>query len=551
MLAPIGGCGRSCYSWTRRSTTLAGKYRLVATCAVTKRARSTGQASFGYSTGFALKYDVGELLGAGSFGAVHVAVDKVTGERFAVKSIPKRFLGGRLDEKLLHRVQHEVDVLRHLGGSLNMAQLQGVYEDERRVDMVMELCEGGQLWSRIRPGAYSERQAARILRDVLRSVAQCHARGIIVRDVKPENFLFVDLRPGAPLKMVDFGFAEYLAPGQVLSERAGTVTYIAPEVLRQRYGFPADLWSVGILAYQLLAGRFPWRADDLECESESTCDVAAPQRAGNRVLWRAIMYAPLDFMEPPWDTISPQARDLVQSLLQRDPEQRLTADQALSHPWLAKEGAGAAGGVLDAPLSDTLVQRLQRFGTYGKLKQTALKAVTNLMSADDAALRALRLLDDGAQLERRSGKVAYADVAALLGDGRFQLSAPELRQLLAQFEVDAEGNVNYDAWIASLVDWGQVEASDQWQHWVERVFNKFDLDGSGRLSVGELHEMLCEEGCIADTVPAALREADKDGDGTIGFEDFIALLHTSSADRLDLYQSRRRGGTPSGLAIPV
>jgi len=217
--------------------------------------------NFGFKHDFADRYTLGPMLGSGSFGVVHVAVDNQTGQRFAVKSIHKRFIGEYLEPNFVARIQHEVDIYRHMGQSLNVAHLEEAYEDDVCVDLVMELAAGGNMWQRIKRGNYSERTAAGIVREMLQAVAQCHAKGVVLRDVKPENFLFRSKAEQAPLKMIDFGLAEYCKPAQALSERVGTPFYIAPEVLKQHYGMAVDIWSVGITAYQLLTGHFPWHND--------------------------------------------------------------------------------------------------------------------------------------------------------------------------------------------------------------------------------------------------------------------------------------------------
>eukprot|EP00879_Flechtneria_rotunda_P030753 GHRR01033426.1.p3 GENE.GHRR01033426.1~~GHRR01033426.1.p3 ORF type:complete len:119 (+),score=41.89 GHRR01033426.1:1426-1782(+) len=109
--------------------------------------------------------------------------------------------------------------------------------------------------------------------------------------------------------MVDFGLADHCKPGQLLTERAGTPYYVAPEVLRQSYSFPADIWSAGVTAYQLLTGRLPWHADPewVEAQQSSSRSIASKLRTAaisNKILWRTIMYGELDFKWPPWDTLS-------------------------------------------------------------------------------------------------------------------------------------------------------------------------------------------------------------------------------------------------------
>ncbi|KAI8465162.1 MAG: kinase-like domain-containing protein [Monoraphidium minutum] len=534
---------------------------------------------FGFRGGFADDYDLGPMLGAGSFATVHVAVSRATGEKFAVKTLPKRFLGEYLEPMFSARVRHEVDVYRTMGQSLNVAHLEAAYEDDVAVDLVLELCGGGTMWQRIKRGAYSERTAARLVREVLRGVAQCHAKGVILRDVKPDNFLFQTDREDSPLKMVDFGLAQFCAPGDVLRDRAGTPFFVAPEVLKQSYSLPADIWSAGITAYQLLTGHFPWHNDpdivearqrELEEDGLRTGRPNAGEtRMTNKELFRAILSSEFDFSWDPWPSISPAGREFVQAMLTRDPSARPSAVDLLRHPWLAdlddggtplssasldgddegSEGSGwgrvvgGGGGPRDAPLGDTLVQRLQRYGTYGRLKQIALREVAALMLADGAVLQGLadafKALDTAG-----TGRVPFEAALAELKNGSYDLTGAEIRTLLLQFDLDRDGTIDLAEWSAALMDWGAVEQRDEWEAWVHKVFDLFDRDHSSRISTQELAEVLCGAGsdedlCIPDAVPAALRRVDADGDGYVDFAEFLQMLHTSDADSLDLFPSRR------------
>ncbi|GLC38262.1 hypothetical protein PLESTB_000939900 [Pleodorina starrii] len=565
-----------------------------------------------FAKDFQERYTLGRKIGSGTFGTVHLATETATGQEVAVKMITKRIMGGYLERQFVKRVQHEVDIYNHVGRSLNVAYLYGAYENTVQVQLVMELCKGGELWTRVQRGKYDEAAAAHIVREILCTLAQCHAKGIVLRDVKPENFLFLTPAPDSPLKMIDFGLATYCKPGQLLSDRAGSPLYVAPEVLKQSYGQPCDVWSAGVIAYQLLTGRFPFEDED-QGLLLSSLDVLGKKHFTNKEVFFAILYGELDFSRPPWDEISPLGREFVASLLQRDPAIRPTAAEALHHPWLqrydpvdggggaatttlsAEEGAAAAaanggsgsgggggGSGGSRPLSDSLVQRLQRYGTYGRLKQLALRAVASFMATSDAERvaslgAAFRQLDPAG-----AGRVPYEAVVAMLTGGDWDLSPTEVSQLLATFDVDTDGNVDYDEWLAALIDWREVQESAEWQSYVNRVFDLFDARHTGSLTRESLQRVLCrasasdsddnddnddgaggrgggggggdggeelDECPFDDVVPAALREADEDADGRISREEFLRFLQTSPGDELEVYESRRRRvGGPSGAA---
>ncbi|PSC75499.1 hypothetical protein C2E20_0993 [Micractinium conductrix] len=488
-------------------------------------------SEFRFSQAFTQQYELGEKIGKGAHATVHIATDRVTGERVAVKVMPKQ-LGpnGFLDPHFVRRVRNEVDIASHLCGSLNVCFFHGAYESDAAVHLVLELLSGGPLWDRISSNSYGERAAARLVREVLRTVAQCHSKGIMMRDIKPHNFMFATQAEDSPLKAVDFGISVFCRPGEVIKQRAGTRIVMAPEVVRCRYGLKADLWSVGIMAYMLLTGRLPFPFYERLFVSR--------QKVPADEMYAEILHAPLDFESPPWDTLSADAADLVALLLDRDQERRPTAKEALKHRWL-QDAEGSADGE-DVPLNRGIVQRLQRFGTYGRLKQVALRTVANHIPTDSTTIADLR----GIFLEldpSDSGRVPYTRLQQELEDGTYTVSSAEARQLLGQLAMTEDGSITFTEWVAALMDWSKMYESSEWDVLVERAFHAIDKDGSGTLTADELELVLCgDEGCQApDDLDAAMREADLlDAEGGIGLEQFRALLAGEIGDRLDLFETR-------------
>eukprot|EP00201_Polytomella_parva_P020986 CAMPEP_0175046448 /NCGR_PEP_ID=MMETSP0052_2-20121109/5039_1 /TAXON_ID=51329 ORGANISM="Polytomella parva, Strain SAG 63-3" /NCGR_SAMPLE_ID=MMETSP0052_2 /ASSEMBLY_ACC=CAM_ASM_000194 /LENGTH=210 /DNA_ID=CAMNT_0016310201 /DNA_START=522 /DNA_END=1154 /DNA_ORIENTATION=+ len=209
--------------------------------------------------------------------------------------------------------------MQQLGYSLDAVNLRNVYEDDEQVHLVMELCQGGPLLERVQRHHYSERYIASLVRSMLRFISQCHAKGIVYRDIKPDNFLFLDPREGSPLKATDFGLSIRHWPEETkLTSRSGTPAYMAPELILQNYDEKCDLWSTGMLAYQLLTGRFPfWR----DVRKQSLNDV-----------WSAILSDEIDWQAPELKPLSSEAIDFLTKLLCRDPQSRPSAAEALKHP---------------------------------------------------------------------------------------------------------------------------------------------------------------------------------------------------------------------------
>ncbi|PPR97935.1 hypothetical protein GOBAR_AA22726 [Gossypium barbadense] len=263
-------------------------------------------------------YTVGKELGCGQFGITHLCTHKTTGEQFACKTIAKRKLSSKED---VEDVRREVQIMHHLTGQPNIVELKGAYEDKHAVHLVMELCGGGELFDRIiAKGHYTERAAASLLRTIMQIVHTFHSMGVIHRDLKPENFLLLGKEENSPLKVTDFGLSVFFKPesengifnaiikshvdfsgkpwpsishqakdlvkrmlnpdpkrrltaAQVLNEIfkdiVGSAYYIAPEVLKRKYGPEADIWSVGVMLYILLSGvppfwAHPWIKEDGE-----------------------------------------------------------------------------------------------------------------------------------------------------------------------------------------------------------------------------------------------------------------------------------------------
>ena len=255
-------------------------------------------------------YSMGKELGRGQFGVTHLCTHRATGEKLACKSIAKRKLVAKED---IDDVRREVQIMHHLCGQPNVVGLKGAYEDKHNVHLVMELCAGGELFDRIiAKGQYTERAAAELLRTIVQIVHSCHSMGVMHRDIKPENFLLLSKDEDAPLKATDFGLSVFFKEGEVLRDIVGSAYYIAPEVLKRRYGPEADIWSVGVMLYIFLAGVPPFWAEN------------------ENGIFTAILRGQLDLASEPWPHISPGAKDLVRKMLNINPKDRLTAFQVLS-----------------------------------------------------------------------------------------------------------------------------------------------------------------------------------------------------------------------------
>ena len=257
------------------------------------------------------EYVVGKELGRGRFSIVCECVHKVTGKHFAVKIIDKDSI--QLDEKSLLRT--EIAVLK-LVNHPNIIHMEGLFESKQYIYIVMEMLKGGELFERIvgRP-RFSEFEAAKIIRPLLESVAYLHDLGIVHRDLKPENILCGEELDD--LKIADFGLSKMILPMEKMDAACGTLSYVAPEVLtKQGYGKEADLWSVGVIMFLLLCGKLPFDGDD------------------QHEIIRCTILAELKVNQSVWNKLSEEAKSLLTSLLNKNVKERISARDALKHPYI-------------------------------------------------------------------------------------------------------------------------------------------------------------------------------------------------------------------------
>ncbi|CAI7896868.1 unnamed protein product [Closterium sp. NIES-54] len=253
-------------------------------------------------------------LGRGNFGVIRVCEKRDSGERFACKTIEKKNLECWED---VEDVRREVQVMEMLRDHANVIKLVDTVESQKEVHLIMELCEGGELFDRIQDkGYYSERQAAKVTRTVVDVLQHCHSHGVLHRDLKPENILLTSKRSDTRVKVIDYGMAYIFQPGERCTFRAGTPNYIAPEVINKNYGVEADVWSAGVILYILLCGLPPFWGDTTE------------------EIFKSVLWGHLDFDTDPWPQVSDAAKDLVRRMLCKNYAKRITVEAILRHPWI-------------------------------------------------------------------------------------------------------------------------------------------------------------------------------------------------------------------------
>ncbi|KAG1666313.1 hypothetical protein FOA52_004795 [Chlamydomonas sp. UWO 241] len=450
----------------------------------------------GYKKDIASRYEVNDssTLGKGGNGKVIVATHRMTGTQYACKIIPKVIDPTKFTERKcnthIDSLRREVGVLKALRGTLSVVQMHDVYEDADNVWIVMEWCKGGELWHRAGDRHYSERTVASFMRSVLRTIAVMHSHNILHRDIKPGNWMLLNDSDRSAMKAIDFGLAMPFDPESLPLTNLGlegTPWYMAPEVLSHSVTPASDLWSVGVMAAELLTGRLPFD------------DHANPSNARLSEIWRSVLCDDVDFTKKGWGGISAEGKAFVASLLQRDPTKRPTAQQALQHPWLKGDVSDRSHG---QQLERSVVQRIQRYGQVGVLKRAVLQSIVeDLMDASTHGQMSCSQPIPGARprvCDPRSAmlqqlftavglngeEVGLEELAERLQHMGFKLEASEAARLLEQLDIAGSGMVGKAAFAASQLDWRAMQQSDpeEWMRVAATTFAALDEDQDGILS---------------------------------------------------------------------
>ncbi|GMH45270.1 hypothetical protein BSKO_13227 [Bryopsis sp. KO-2023] len=273
------------------------------------------KASLTWRPEIATDYEIGKVLGAGQQGVVCEARCLASDETFAVKLLAKDDIV-KANPLALKRLHAEAVTMSELRDCENVAELVATYEDDEYVYVVMERLRGGSIADKISQGeAMDQSDVLVTMRGVFAFLEACHARGICYGDVKPANFMLTE---DFDVKAIDFGCSQKVVPGLRLRHRVGSPLFMAPEVHLGGYGVEADMWSAGVMMYQVLSGRLPF----VKMEGGEVVEVG--------------LHLGFSFDGEEWADVSDEAKDVVQSLLVRDRNKRMSATQALSHALFKK-----------------------------------------------------------------------------------------------------------------------------------------------------------------------------------------------------------------------
>jgi len=441
-------------------------------------------------------YDIDKKkLGEGSYGSVCKAKNKSTGAIRAAKTISKSQL------KNQDRFKQEIAIMKMMDHP-NIIKLFESFEDHRNIYLVMELCTGGELFDRIiEAGHFTEVQAAVLMQQIVRAIYYMHENQVCHRDLKPENFLFTTKDPidKTLLKIIDFGLSCKFNKDQVLTTKAGTPYYVAPQVLAGKYDQLSDLWSVGVIMYVMLCGYPPFFG-------ETDAEVLSKVRLGN-----------FSFNAADWKNVSEDAKNLIRMLLKMNPRDRYTAEQALNHEWIKNKAPKAS----NVSLQDNFVDSLRGFRSQNKLKKAALHIIAGQLNEDQIkALRETFMALDG----NGDGLLTANEMKEGLDKAGLKDIPADLQQILEDVDSDGSGVIDYTEFLEATLDKRSYVQEDVcWS-----AFRLFDRNGDGKISQEELRAVLDDSEvqtvASADALAQILLEIDGNGDGFIDFAEFMQMM---------------------------
>ena len=423
----------------------------------------------------------------------------------------------------MHLLRRELEILKTLDHP-NIVKFYEVYQDEKFFHLVMEYCSGGELLQRIVDQKHlNEKEAAQIMKKIFSATKYLHERGICHRDLKPENFLFTNKEKSAEIKIIDFGLSkqfDYNSDSETafreLKTVVGTALYVAPEVLKGKYDFRCDNWSLGVITYVLLSGNPPFFGEN------------------NKEIFVKVMKAKFSFKGPEWLKVSKIARDFISKLICVDVNKRMGSEQALNHAWFhsnSKDEHKEGKKVIEPQI----INLIKNFRGASILKKEAMRIIVNNLSENEIKnLReAFRLID-----KDNSGMISIEELKKVLGDLGYVHNEEDFKGIMQTFNDETgEEEINYTEFIAATLDKKVYLNKEK----LFAAFKHFDVINSGWITVESLKEVMARAGrkIMSDVLEGWIKESDKGKNGRISFEEFYEMMKNEEIQEIEKEEEKK------------
>ena len=450
------------------------------------------------------KYKPTKVLGSGSFGCVYEAKNTTFGNKVAMKVI-KKDKENELDEQ---EIRNEINILKQLSHP-NIVKIYEFYISENHYYIITEFCKEGELFSYIK-NKYSERQLAVLFYQVFSGLWYLHENKILHRDIKLENIMIdgkeKDKSTGEELfwaKIIDFGTAKLFEKNKKEKDVVGSSYYIAPEVLKQNYNEKCDTWSVGVILYMTLVGRAPFDGKDDE-----------------EIIYK-INSVDYNKNEPRLVKHSPEVRDLVSHLLDKNIEKRYSAKEALNHPWFTKFEGRALFRNFEEEEVKPYINNLLKYTFNSKIQQLVIAFLVHNLPSTDSSVLILKLF----RHFNKSGNCKLSKEE--LTNGLYHFKSKEevdkiIDHLFVLLDGDNDGFLEYEEFLRACIDRSQIITTT----YLKYAFKFIDKEKTGTLNAQKIiNAFVATPNKIIEAVfNNTLNTVDKDGDGIINFIEFQELM---------------------------
>lgn len=434
-------------------------------------------------------YKMGKTLGSGTFGSVRIVTHKESGHQRAVKIFRKSTYPSKKEIAKLHS---EIEILKNLDHP-HIIQIYEYFEDPKRFYIIMEKCEGGELYSQIvKQISFTEQDACGIIKQLVSALAYLHSQKIVHRDVKPENILFEYRDDLSSIKLIDFGVASFFEDQMNLKEPVGTLYYSAPEVLNKDYDAKCDLWSCGIITFLLLTGHPPFNTED------------------DGIIIEKVKLLRFSDLEEKLQSVSKPGQDFIKRLICPASE-RMTAEQALSHSWLNLQ--------ISKNIETNALEALRKFNKGNKIQEAVRTYITSqcLTIEETRELKELFMHIDS----NADGKLSKEELSEYYFKVMGDYDNADIENIMEKIDADKNGFVDYSEFIRATISASVINNANN----LKLAFKKFDLDNSGKISPEEFKNVLQGSFEYGEEVwKQIVKLADKNRDGEIDFNEFVQMI---------------------------